>query len=38
LAGTGTWLAETVRVPFDGAAEAAADFTARLHPARRAAQ
>ncbi|NKX51790.1 2-hydroxyacyl-CoA dehydratase, partial [Arthrobacter deserti] len=33
LAGTGTWLAEAVRVPADGAAEAAADLTARLQPA-----
>jgi benzoyl-CoA reductase/2-hydroxyglutaryl-CoA dehydratase subunit BcrC/BadD/HgdB len=38
LADTGTWLAEAVRVPPDGAAEAAAALATRLQPARRAPQ
>lgn len=36
LAETDTWLAEAVRVPPDGLAEATADLVARFQPARRA--
>jgi len=36
LAETDTWLAEAVRVPPDGLAEATADLVSRFQPARRA--